>query len=83
MQCSSAPRGNLPWCNRLYFTRDIPEGKWVPNDLLAPAKPPTKRAKPPPKSAAQNITVESGEHVQDFKVKWSEIKKFHTEPVKE
>ena len=31
--------------NKLYFTRDIPEGKWVPKNLLAPAKPPTKKAK--------------------------------------
>ena len=42
--------------NKLYFTRDIP-----------PAKPPTKKAKPPPKSAAQSILVESGEHVQEFR----------------
>ena len=54
--------------------RDIPEGKWVPKDLLAPAKPPTKSAKPPPKSATQSIPVESGEHVQEFKVKWSGTK---------
>jgi hypothetical protein len=27
----------------------------VPKNLLAPAKPPTKKAKPPPKSAAQSI----------------------------
>ena len=59
----------------LYFTRDIPEGKWVPKNLLAPAKP--------PKSAAPSIPVESGEHVQEFKVKWSRTKKFYTEPVKE
>ena len=32
-------------------------------------------AKPPPKSAAPSIPVESGEHVQEFKVKWSKIKK--------
>ena len=64
-------------------TRDIPEGRWVPKDLLAPAKPPTKRAKPPPNSAAQSILMESGEHVQEFKVKWSRTKKFYTEPVKE
>ena len=51
--------------------------------VLAPAKPPTKKAKPPPKSAAQSIPVESGEHVQEFKVKWSTTKKFYTEPVKE
>ena len=69
--------------NKLYFTRDIPEGKWVPKNLLALAKPPTKKAKPPPKSAAQSILVESGEHVQDFKVEWSRTKKFYTEPVKE
>ena len=69
--------------NKLYFTRDIPEGKWAPKNLLAPAKPPTKKAKPPPKSAAQSIRVESGEHVQEFKVKWSRTKKFYTEPVKE
>ena len=49
--------------NKLYFTRDIPEGNWVPKNLLAPAKPPTKKAKPPPKSAAQSILVQSGEHV--------------------
>ena len=36
-----------------------------------------------PKSAAQSIPVESGEHVQEFKVKWSRTKKFYTEPVKE
>ena len=51
-------------------------GKWVPKDLLAPAKPSTNRAKPPPKSAAQSIPVERGEHVQDFKVKWSRTKQF-------
>ena len=67
--------------NKLYFTRDIPEGKWVPKNLLA--KPPTKNAKPPPKSAVQSILVESGERVQEFKVKWSRTKKFYTEPVKE
>ena len=69
--------------NKLYFTRDIPEGKWVPKNLFAPAKPPTKKARPPPKSAAQGIPVESGEHVQDFKVKWSRTKKFYTELFKE
>ena len=40
-------------------------------------------AKPPPKSAAQSILVESGEHVQEFKVKWSMTKKIDTELVKE
>ena len=43
--------------NKLYFTRDIPKGKWVPKDLLAAAKPPTKRAKPPTKSATFAIKV--------------------------
>ena len=69
--------------NKLYFTRDIPGGKWVPKNLLALTKPPTKKAKPPPKSATQSIPLESGEHVQEFKVKWSTSKKFYTEPVKE
>ena len=40
-------------------------------------------AKPPPKSAAQSISVESGEHVQEFKVKWIRTKKIYTELVKE
>ena len=40
-------------------------------------------AKPPPKSAAQSLPVESGEHVQEFKVKWSRTKKIYTELVKE
>ena len=42
--------------DKLYFTRDIPEGKWVRKDLLAPvsAKPPTKRAKPPPRGMFKN-----------------------------
>ena len=74
--------GTLFW-HKLYFTRDISEGKWAPKNLLAPAKPPTKKAKPPAKSAAQSIPVESGEDVQEFKVKWSRTKKFYTEPAKE
>ena len=80
--CSLSLKWNC-FGNKLYVTRDIPEGKWVPKNLLAPAKPPTKKAKPPPKSAAQSIPVESGEHVQEFKVKWSRTKKFYTAPVKE
>ena len=42
----------------------------------------TNRVQFSPKSAAQSILVESGEHVQAFKVKWSRTK-FYTEPVKE
>ena len=70
---------------KLYFTRDIPEEKWIPKDLLAPvsAKPPAKRAKPAPKGAAQPIPVHGGEHVQEFKVKWTRSKKFHTEPMRD
>ena len=60
--------GTQFWEQVVFFTRDIPKGKWVPKNLLAPAKPGTKKAKPPPKSAAQNIPVESREHVQEFKV---------------
>ena len=37
-----------------------------------------KRAKPPRKGAIQSIPVESGEHVQEFEVKWSRTKKFYT-----
>ena len=37
-------------------------------------------AKPPPKTAAQSIPVESGEHVPEF---WSRTKKIYTELVKE
>ena len=37
-----------------------------------------KRAKPRPKAAVQSIPVESGEHVQEFKVKGSRTKKFYT-----
>ena len=40
-------------------------------------------AKPPPKSAAQSIPVESGEHVHEFMVKWSRPNKIYTELVKE
>ena len=36
-------------------------------------------AKPPAKSAAQSIPVESGEHVQELKVKWSRTGKHYTE----
>ena len=35
---------------------------------------PTMKAKAPSKGAAQSIPVESGEHVQEFKVKWSRTK---------
>ena len=37
-----------------------------------------KSAKPLPKGAVQSIPVESGEHVQELKVKWSRTKKFYT-----
>ena len=37
-----------------------------------------KRAEPPPKGAVQSIPVESGEHAQEFKFKWSRTKKFYT-----
>jgi hypothetical protein len=59
-----------------YFTRDFPEEKWIPKHLLASvcAKPPSKKAKPPPGGAAHHIPVQSDEHVQDFKVKWTRIK---------
>jgi hypothetical protein len=70
--------------DKSHFTRDFPEGKWVPKDLLTfvPTNPPAKRAEPPPKGAACSIPVESGDHVQEFKVKWSRTKKFCPEPIK-
>ena len=40
-------------------------------------------AKPPPKKAAQSIPVETGEHEQEFKVKWSRTKKIYPELVKD
>ena len=57
----------------------ISEDKWVPKGLLPPvaAKPPTKRAKPRPKGAAQSIPVHSGDHVPEFKVQWSRTKERH------
>ena len=63
----------LAWLFGLYFTRDISEDKWVPKHFLATnfAKHPAKKAKPPPKDAAQLIPVRSGEHVQELKLKWT------------
>ena len=56
----------------------LPQGGVGHRHLVNP-----KRAKPPPKGAVQSTPVESGEHVQEFKVKWSRTKKFYTERVKE
>ena len=75
--------GGHSFGGKLYFTSDILEEQWIPKDLLAPAsaKPPAKKAKPLPQGAPQNIPVQSGEHVQEFKGKWTGTKKFHTEPM--
>ena len=51
----------------------LPQGGVGDRHLVNP-----KRAKLPPKGAVQSIPVESGEHVQEFKVKWSRTKKFYT-----
>ena len=51
----------------------LPQGGLGDRHLVNP-----NRAKPPPKGAVQSIPVESGEHVQEFKVKWSRTKKFYT-----
>ena len=56
----------------------LPQGGVGDRHLVKP-----KRAKPPPKGAVQSIPVESGEHVQEFKVNWSRTKKFYTQRVKE
>ena len=64
----------------------FPRGGWGDRHLLNPkffvAAHCVVVAKPPPKSAAQSIPVESGEHMQEFKVKWSRTKKIYTELVK-
>ena len=69
--------------DKLYFTRDIPEDKRVPKDLLAPvsAKPLATRAKP--KGAPQSVPVDRGVHVQEFKVKWTMSKTIYMEPVQQ
>ena len=41
-------------------------------------KPPAKRAKPPPKGAAQSIPVQSSNHVEECKLKWTMTKNWHT-----
>ena len=56
----------------LYFTRDIPEEKWIPKKLVAPTvpKPAPKFAKQPaakPAAASSSIPVPDGEQVQRFK----------------
>ena len=45
----------------------FPKGGMGDRHLVNP-----KRARPPPKGAVQSIPVESGEHVQEFKVKQKE-----------
>ena len=76
--------------DKLYFTRDIPEEKWIPKRLEAPtvAKPapkpgPQRRKRPAAKPAAAclSIPVADGEHVQLFKTMWDCKRKFYTVPV--
>ena len=55
--------------DKLYFTRDIPQEKWIPKKLEAPpvAKPAPKCRKQPaakPAAASSSIPVADGEHVQ-------------------
>ena len=73
-----------PWCmghgaqfweQVVFLQGTFPKGNGFPKICLR-LPTPTKKAKPPPKSAAQSISLESGEHVQEFKVKWSRSKKF-------
>ena len=65
--------------DKLYFTRDIPEHKWIPKKLVAPTvpkpapKPAPKRGKQPaakPAAARSSIPVADREHVQLFKTMW-------------
>ena len=59
--------------DNLYFTRDIPEEKWIPKKLDTPPvaksapKPAPKRGKQPavkPAAASSSISVANGQHVQ-------------------
>ena len=73
-------------CLRRQHLMTPPLGPWV--KLRNPAHsalPPTWSTQKGMKLRilAQSIPVESGEHVQEFKVKWSKTKKIHTELVKE
>jgi hypothetical protein len=55
--------------DKLYFTRDIPEEKWIPKKLEAPTvakpapEPAPKRGKQPA-AASSSIPVADGQHVQ-------------------
>ena len=76
--------------DKLYFTRSIPEAKWIPKKLEAPTvakpapKPAAKRGKQAaakPAAASASIPVADGEHVQLFKTLWDRKRKFYTVPV--
>ena len=76
--------------DKLYFTRNIPEGKWIPKNLEAPTvakpalKPVAKRGKQAtakPAAASASIPVADGQHVQLFKTMWDRKRKFYTVPV--
>ena len=60
----------------------FPKGNGFPKICLRLPSLLPRRQNHQPKSAAQSILVESGEHVQEFKVKWSRTKKIYTKPVK-
>ena len=78
--------------DKLYFTRDIPEEKWIPKKVEAPTvakpapKPAPKRGKKPaakPAAANSSIPVADGRHVQLLKTMWDRKKKFYTVPVQQ
>ena len=78
--------------DKLYFTWDIPEEKWIPKKLEAPTvaklapKPAPKRGKQPaakPAVASSSIPVADGQHVLLFKTMWDQKKKFYTVPVQQ
>ena len=71
--------------DKLYFTWDIPEEKWIPNKLVAPivAKPAPKHGKQlaANPAASSSIPVSDGEQVQHFKTLW-DLKMFYAIPVR-
>jgi hypothetical protein len=94
MVCAKSAQGTWglghTFGDKLYFTRNIPEAKWIPKKLEAPTvaepapKPAAKRGKQAaakPAAASASIPVADGEHVQLFKTLWDRKRKFYTVPV--
>ena len=79
-------RRGAVWWGKLYFTRNIPQEKWIPEKSVAPIvpKPAPKRAKQPkaqPAAPSSSIPVANTEHVRQFKTFWDRRRQFYTVPV--